>query len=497
MNADQWSGVLTLLNELLEDNHASTDPGVTSTDLTWYRDSVDDLQDPGNFALAVDALQAHANNNDYAIPPGLPGSFAGVLDGQTFASLLNYSASHGHAIPAALVPTAQAIQTALGGLAQGPLAPAPDAAMAAHHSKPMALVPSVAPPAVAPALATIRDVQHALNLLGASPPLKEDGVNGPKTIAALKAFQTAHPPLAVDGVAGPQTKSALQHALAASGGQVQRPPVSPGAQIAPQVPGLARILAVAPPPTAPTLTTLKDVQHALNVLGATPPLVEDGVNGPKTIAAVQTFQAAHPPLVVDGVAGTQTRAALQQALAMPALVAAKPLAVASRATPQAPPTGVPVVTSTPAPVTISTLKDVQHALNLLGAGPPLVEDGINGPKTMAAVKAFQAAHPPLAVDGAAGPQTKAALQSAVASATFAAAGGASSWRIATNADVIRDGVAGRFAELLSQPVGSRTDSETHNGRTWCFEVISHRTHPHLTTHAKDVVAYLGPPRLAA
>jgi peptidoglycan hydrolase-like protein with peptidoglycan-binding domain len=137
------------------------------------------------------------------------------------------------------------------------------------------------------------------------------------------------------------------------------------------------------------------------------------------------------------------------------------------------------------------------ALTEVGASPPLVEDGINGPKTIAAVKAFQAAHPPLTVDGAAGPETRAALQSAVLTATYASAGVAPSWRLATNADVIRDGVAARFAELLSQPVGSRTDGEVHNGRTWCFAVISHRTHPHLTTHAKDVVAYLAPARLAA
>jgi peptidoglycan hydrolase-like protein with peptidoglycan-binding domain len=181
---------------------------------------------------------------------------------------------------------------------------------------------------------------------------------------------------------------------------------------------------------------------------------------------------------------------------MPALVAAKPLAKASPV-PQAAPVAVPVATSAPAAAPISTLRDVQHALNVLGASPLLVEDGINGPKTIAAVRAFQAAHPPLAVDGAAGPQTKAALQNAVSTATYAAAGAAASWRLATNADVIRDGVAARFAELLSHPVGSRTENEVHNGRTWCFEVISHRTHPHLTTHAKDVVAYLAPPRLAA
>lgn len=53
-----------------------------------------------------------------------------------------------------------------------------------------------------------KDVQHALNVLGTSPPLDEDGNLGPKSIAAIKTFQTAHG-LTSDGVAGPKTKIAL------------------------------------------------------------------------------------------------------------------------------------------------------------------------------------------------------------------------------------------------------------------------------------------------
>jgi hypothetical protein len=145
---------------------------------------------------------------------------------------------------------------------------------------------------------------------------------------------------------------------------------------------------------------------------------------------------------------------------------------------------------------VATLKDVQHALNLLGASPALVEDGVNGPKTIAAVRAFQAQHPALVVDGAAGPQTKAALAAALAHRTTTA-GAELDWRLATNADVVRDGVGPRFAEMLAHPVGARSESEIHNGRLWCFQVVSHLTHPHLTTHTKDVVAYLAPPSLGA
>jgi peptidoglycan hydrolase-like protein with peptidoglycan-binding domain len=62
-----------------------------------------------------------------------------------------------------------------------------------------------------------------------------------------------------------------------------------------------------------------------------------------------------------------------------------------------------------------SLRDVQHALNVLGGpGTPIAEDGKRGPRTTAAVKAFQVAHG-LKVDGIPGPQTYAALTSALAS----------------------------------------------------------------------------------
>jgi hypothetical protein len=73
----------------------------------------------------------------------------------------------------------------------------------------------VAPPHVNPIIQTERDLQRNLNLLGASPKLKEDGKIGPVTTAAIKAFQVVHGLLA-DGLAGPKTKAAI--ATAAQGG---------------------------------------------------------------------------------------------------------------------------------------------------------------------------------------------------------------------------------------------------------------------------------------
>lgn len=54
-----------------------------------------------------------------------------------------------------------------------------------------------------------RAVQQKLNDLGATPPLKVDGLWGPKSTEALKTFQRANPPLVVDGKLGPKSLAAL------------------------------------------------------------------------------------------------------------------------------------------------------------------------------------------------------------------------------------------------------------------------------------------------
>jgi hypothetical protein len=68
-------------------------------------------------------------------------------------------------------------------------------------------------PAGPPDLGTGAGLQAALNQLGASPPLVEDGIVGPKTRAALEAWQLRHG-LTADGLLGPATLTALRAALA-------------------------------------------------------------------------------------------------------------------------------------------------------------------------------------------------------------------------------------------------------------------------------------------
>jgi peptidoglycan hydrolase-like protein with peptidoglycan-binding domain len=223
----------------------------------------------------------------------------------------------------------------------------------------------------APRNEAIAEVQRKLNALRiADPPLVVDGVNGPKTIGAVKLFQMKHG-LKVDGIAGPQTTGALNSAIATS-------------------------------------SDVGQVQSALNALGVVaPPLVVDGIAGPKTIAAVRAFQS-RMGLKVDGIAGPQTKAALAQTT--PAMWNA-----AIARTPAPPPAVTPIAPAAAA-IHVVTMKDVQNALNALGARPPLTVDGIAGPLTKAQITLFQQSKwgKGLKVDGIAGPQTKAALETALA-----------------------------------------------------------------------------------
>ncbi len=76
--------------------------------------------------------------------------------------------------------------------------------------------------------------------------------------------------------------------------------------------------------------------------------------------------------------------------------------------PYGPPVPVPTPIPPPPPHPIHDNFWLQASMNKLGAVPPLVVDGVLGPLSRAAIKAFQSAHG-LAPDGLAGPLTTAAM----------------------------------------------------------------------------------------
>jgi hypothetical protein len=83
------------------------------------------------------------------------------------------------------------------------------ALMRARPAAPASPVPAAAPKPVAPGpTAFVTTVQHLLNTQGFSPG-KTDGLYGPKTDAAVRAFQQANG-LKVDGIVGPKTLAALK-----------------------------------------------------------------------------------------------------------------------------------------------------------------------------------------------------------------------------------------------------------------------------------------------
>lgn len=108
----------------------------------------------------------------------------------------------------------------------GPLAGAADAAPADAESP---VTPERASAQQDASATNILWLQRALNRVG-NARIAEDGVAGPATRQAVRAFQAAHG-LAADGIAGPRTLAALRAALDAAGGATtlsDGPPVCNG-----------------------------------------------------------------------------------------------------------------------------------------------------------------------------------------------------------------------------------------------------------------------------
>lgn len=97
-----------------------------------------------------------------------------------------------------------------GGEMRGRASPDPMAAYERHRREAFAQVRQEEGPICR--VATIADIQNALNVLGASPVLVQTGIVDAYTLAAIKAFQISHG-LVADGVPGNKTKWAICAAL--------------------------------------------------------------------------------------------------------------------------------------------------------------------------------------------------------------------------------------------------------------------------------------------
>jgi peptidoglycan hydrolase-like protein with peptidoglycan-binding domain len=140
------------------------------------------------------------------------------------------------------------------------------------------------PPRPQVLMGSVREVQLALGV-------QADGVLGPKTVQALKAFQSAHG-LKADAVVGQATWAALSPRV-----PKQKPQKSSAGHKVKAV-----IATAGGSHTGVRHGGIRALQQALG-------LSADGVFGPKTERALKRFQHQHG-LTADGVAGPDTRHAL-------------------------------------------------------------------------------------------------------------------------------------------------------------------------------------------
>ena len=230
---------------------------------------------------------------------------------------------------------------------------------------------------------TVRDVQTKLKALGYYNG-EITGHVGSKTEAAIKEFQKDYG-LTADGIAGPQTLAKIDAVYDGSG---KTAGASGGS-------GLR---------LGSTGTAVRDLQQDLTTLGFYWAEVT-GNFGSKTETAVKRFQEEHG-LTADGVAGPKTLAAIETAVEKKGGVAAS---------------GSTSGTALKLDSQGDKVAQMQRDLKQLGYYYADVT-GNFGPKTEAAVKAFQKAHG-LTADGVAGPKTLAAIDAEIKEAGGSTASG--------------------------------------------------------------------------
>ncbi len=243
--------------------------------------------------------------------------------------------------------------------------------------------------------------------------IKVDGIFGPQTEGAVRAFQASRG-LAVDGVVGPQTVAALRG---------QSSPQALTANVHPAVPGEPSSAATgAHDATFTTEGEAEPTSHgsgeaqtsgaakeksggdAVARLQSALHLSVDGEFGPETEAAVRRLQARHG-LTVDGVVGPATWSVIgvhgQETLTPPAWALPRPhhsrRVAASIATTVAD-------TSDGAGASEAAPAGGGNAIARLQSALRLPVDGEFGPATEAAVRRLQARHG-LNPDGVVGPAT--------------------------------------------------------------------------------------------
>jgi peptidoglycan hydrolase-like protein with peptidoglycan-binding domain len=244
----------------------------------------------------------------------------------------------------------------------------------------------------------VKEAQRKLSRVQASAlPLVEDGAFGPLTVAAVRSFQTTAGIAPANGVLNAATWTALDAAFTAL-----------------------------PPPVRVALTLGMDhpdvgfAQQKLNAMGATPRLTIDAIYGNSMLGPVMAFEilamSRFPTGTIDAAMWAEMDrrvaggfVALEGASATP-IEQHTPSGTANAMGQQVAGTSLHATTGAGGITRGPAVKELQQKLNTAGAAPALKVDGDFGPRTTAAVSAFQSSRvPPIPATGVADPATWAAL----------------------------------------------------------------------------------------